>query len=31
VSGARGGVGTVSFQFSDASGSVEESSVETGS
>jgi Domain of unknown function (DUF4333) len=31
VSGARGGAGTVSFQFSDASGSVDESSVETGS
>jgi hypothetical protein len=31
VSGARGGAGSVSFQFSDASGSVDESSVETGS
>ena len=31
VSGAGGGVGTVSFQFSDASGSIDESSVETGS
>ena len=30
VAGAGGGTGTVSFQFSDASGSVEKSSVETG-
>jgi len=31
VAGAGGGVGSVSFEFSDASGSVDESSVETGS
>ena len=31
VSGARGGTGTVSFQFSNASGSVEQSSVKTAS
>jgi hypothetical protein len=30
VSGASGGVGTVSFQFTDSSGSIDQSSVQTG-
>lgn len=30
VAGAKGGVGTISFQFTDDSGSIDESSVETG-